>query len=367
MIKKTLIFISILFFLFAPFLKNVGAQEKTEVIFFTSPTCPHCANQKNFLNNIENDNIIITEYDFSQNIEKANQLYEEYNVPKNQQGLIPLTFIGQSFFVGFSDSTGKDIISAIEGLEKNEKSQSIKIPFFGEIDVYSISLPVLAITLGIVDGFNVCSLGALVVILGLVMILRSRKRIFLVGSIFIITTGLVYGLLIFMWHQLFSFISPYIKSMEILIGTLSIIAGAYLLREFIKSLKQGATCNSGGIIAKLNPKVEKIFSTKKNIAVLLGVVAIFAMMVTIIEFPCSAFIPMLFTGILVEAGLSNSSSLLYISLFLLFYMLDEIIIFAIAVLTMRIKIVSPKFINAFNLIAALIFLFLGLFYISKLI
>lgn len=197
------------------------------------------------------------------------------------------------------------------------------------------------------------------------MVLGSRKRILFLGSAFLLVTGITYGLLIFMWHQFFSIIAPYIKSMELLIGILSIIGGVYLIKEYIKSRKQGATCNSGGIIAKLSPKVEKIFANKKSIAILIGVVILFAAAVTIIEFPCSAFLPVLFASILVEANLSMSSTISYVSLFILFYMLDEVIIFLIAFFTMRIKIVSPKFINIFNLIAALIFLFLGSFYLYR--
>jgi hypothetical protein len=47
------------------------------------------------------------------------------------------------------------------------------------------------------------------------------------------------------------------------------------------------------------------------------------------------------------------------------YLLDEIIIFAIAVVTLRIKTVSPKFIIFFNLLAAFIFIGLGIYYITK--
>lgn len=343
-------------------------NENIEIIFFGSPTCPHCIEQKKFLKNLKEEypEIIINEYDLATNINLATTQYEEYNIPKNQQGLIPITFIADSdiFFVGFNDQIAKDIEALILGFDI-EKSSVIKIPFFGEFNVYDFSLPALAITLGIVDGFNVCSLGALVVILGLVMIFKSRKRIILLGGTFILITGFAYGLLMLLWYKLFSFIAPYITSMEIFIAIISLIAGAYLFKEFVKAYKQGPTCSSDGILSKLTPKVEKMFASKKNIAVLIGVVSLFAIIVTIIEFPCSAALPMIFTSVLVEAGIGTAAALGYIGLFLLFYMLDEIIIFLIAVFTMRLKIVSPKFIIFFNLLASCIFLFLGFYYLSR--
>ncbi|HOZ53293.1 MAG TPA: glutaredoxin domain-containing protein [bacterium] len=362
----------IIILLFLSFSKISQAQElkiddSTKILFFGSPTCPHCLAEKQFLKELKEEypNLIIEEYEFSKNIDLINELYQEYQVPKNQQGLVPATFIEGDFFVGFNEAIGKSISSKISGIESEKNEKIIKIPFIGEFDIYQFSLPALAIVLGIVDGFNVCSLGALVIILGLVMVLGSRKRILFLGGAFLLVTGITYGLLIFMWHQFFSIISPYIKSMELLIGILSIIGGVYLIREYIKSRKQGATCNSGGIIAKLSPKVEKIFANKKNIAILAGVVILFAAAVTIIEFPCSAFLPVLFASILVEANLSMPSTISFMALFILFYLLDEIIIFLIAFFTMRIKIVSPRFINIFNLLAALIFLFLGSFYLYR--
>lgn len=374
-IQKVFLF---LFFISLFLLPNIGfAQEndisnkknvdEIEILFFGSPTCPHCLAEKNFLKKIKEkySNVTIKEYEFSKNLELVEILYEKHDIAKGQRGLVPATFINGNFFLGFNEGIGQEMEKQIQGFEIKESSPKIKIPFVGEIDIFSYSIPMLAVVLGIIDGFNVCSLGALVIILGLVMVLRSRKRILILGGAFVLITALTYGLLIFLWHQFFAFISPYIKSMEILIALLSLIGGAYLLKEFIKSLKEGPTCSSGGIIAKLSPKIEKIFSNKKSLIILFGVVSLFALAITIIEFPCSAFLPMLFASLLVENQFSLGTSISYMGLFLLFYMLDEIIIFTIAFFTLKIKIVSPKFINAFNLVAALIFLFLGFYYLSR--
>lgn len=345
---------------------NTKESKMVEILFFGSPSCPHCSAEKQFLDELKKEypKITVKEYELSENINLINGLYKDYKVPKNQQGLIPATFIDDMFFLGFSDSIGSDIKGHIQGLEI-EESSNIKIPFFGEVDIYDLSLPVLSVVLGIVDGFNVCSLGALVIILGLVLVLKSRKRILLLGGTFLVITGLTYGLLMFAWHQFFFFISPYVKSMELLIGLLSLVGGVYLLREFIKSRKQGAICSSGNVVSKLSPKVEKIFSSKKSLVVLFGVVFLFSVIITIVEFPCSALLPVLFASILFESNLSMSSTLTYMAIFLFFYMLDEVIIFLIAFFTMKIKVISPKFVNAFSLIAALIFLFLGSYYIYR--
>ncbi len=365
----TKIVILFFFFLLIPF--NLLANDnidRTEVIILSSPTCPYCTQAKSFLNEFKQDNSLdffISEYYIANNLEIAQDLYDKYNLPNNFKGVVPLIFIDDNYYVGFSDQV-KNEISAYLLDQEFEDSDYKDIPILGKLDLSKYSFSVLAIILGVVDGFNVCSLGALVVILSLVLVLRSRKRIILLGGTFLLVTTLVYGLLIFLWHQFFSLISPYIRSMELLIGLLALAGGAYLLWEFYKACKMGPACSSNNIITRLRPKIEEIFKKKTNWFLLFGAVALFAVVITIIEFPCSAVLPVIFTSILVEAGVSQSAVIFYIALYMLFYLLDELIIFIIAATTLKIKIVSPRFIIFFNLLAALIFIFLGVYYLTGL-
>lgn len=363
--KLSAIFACLFLFFFFFSVNMVGAETKIDPIYiFTSPTCPHCASAKDFLKKIEKENNLdlqIHDFTMSQNTEKAKEYYERYSVPFNKQGLVPAIFIGDKYFIGFNDKIGEEISALMLG--EAEENKSSKEPFLSENNLSKFSLPMLAIVLGLADGFNVCSLGALLVILGLVMVLRSRKKIFLMGGVFILTTGFIYGLMIFLWHQFFSRITPYVRSMEMALGLLSLVGGLYLLREFYKAYKNGPICSSNNLISRLSPKIEKIFKNRTNWAILLGAVIIFSALVTIIEFPCSAFLPVIFSGILANSHVSLGLAVLYMCLYLLFYMLDEILIFLIAVFTLKIKITSPKFIIFFNLLAALIFIFTGAYYL----
>ncbi|MDD4625275.1 MAG: glutaredoxin domain-containing protein [Candidatus Pacebacteria bacterium] len=383
---------------------------------FTSTTCPHCAQAKSFLDDFEKENnfgLKINDYEFGENINKINEFYDAYSVPESRRGLVPAIFVGDRYWVGFNDSVAGEISSYLVEWKQNSEQNAtstenttttenattsenpiasenastsgnsaagnntgtgsagnthnsetmINLPFFGEVNLLDFSLPALAIVLGAMDGFNVCSLGALVMILGLVIVLRSRKKIFLFGGIFLLITGTVYGFLILAWHQFFVFISPYIRRMEALIGLLALAGGAYLLREFYKAWKSGPVCSSNNLMSRLSPKIEKLFVEKSGWITLSAAIALFAVIVTIVEFPCSAFLPVLFAGILAESGLSTSLSLAYMALYIIFYLIDEVIIFTIAALTLKIRIVSPRIIVFLNLAAALVFIFLGVYYL----
>jgi len=377
--KKLIIGISVVFLLLASF----ASAKEVEVNFFYSPSCGYCAQEKVFLNEIEQNYSEVKINRFSvaskENVDKLLNLYERHDFPKENYGLVPVTFIDGQYFLGFSDQIGQRIEKCIidisqgrdpECKENNPAETSdadiVKIPILGEISAKDYSLPALSVILGVLDGFNVCSLGALVLILGLVLALKSRKRILAFGSIFILTTAIIYGFLIVIWYQIFSFLSPYLRIMEIIIGALGIGGGIYFLKEFLRMKKKGVTCEidtGKEIMSKFSSRFQEGLKNSRNILVLIGLVFTFAAIITIVEFPCSAAVPVFFAGVLAKAELSTFYYLLYISLFVLFYMIDEILVFLIAFFTMKLWLASNKVVIWITLIEAIILFFLGLYYI----
>ncbi len=375
--KKIIFFVSV--FVFSFFAFNISAQE-IKIDFFFSPTCPHCAEEEKFLDELEEkySNIIINRYSVNEkaNVDLLKEYYKESDVPVNYYGMVPATFTNENYFIGFNDKIGEDIERCIEKCKKDESSKgdfsivdlegNINVPIIGNINVKNFSLPILAVILGALDGFNVCSLGALVLILGLVLAIKSRKKTLLFGGIFILTTAIVYGLLIVIWYQIFSIFTPYMRLLQILIGLLGIGGGIYFFKQFLKFRKYGPTCevaDGSGIIAKFTSKFQASLKNSTNTLLLLGGVLLFAGILAIIEFPCSAVIPVAFAGILAQSGLSTFQYLLYIGIFLLFYMLDEIIVFLVAFFTMKLWLASSKITTWITLLEAIILFILGIYYI----
>ena len=388
--RKGILFISI-FVLLASF-NFVFAQDKVKIIFFYGETCPHCAAEKSFLDELtkEYPEIKINSFAVSKNVELLMQLYQDYDVPQEIYGLVPITFIENKYFLGFSQEIGQRIkdcvLEIIEDSTNGEPCDSeepteeppedvstpfdwkkpISLPFIGEIDPAKYSLPALAVILGFFDGFNVCSLGALVLILGLVLSLRSRMKILFFGGIFILTTAIIYGFLIVLWYKLFEFLSSYSRAMQILIGLLGLGGGIYFLWQFIKFRKQGPVCETataGGIVSRFSSKIQEAFKKPGNFLGVVGALLLFAGIITIVEFPCSAFVPVSFAGILAEADLPTFLYGSYVALFVLFYMLDEILVFLIATWKMTIWLASPKFVTWITLIESIFLFLLGAYYL----
>ena len=293
--------------------------EEADVHFFYMPGCPHCAEEEIFLSGLEEQypelKIARLNVFNKEAVKLLEQLYEKYDVPVFLQDRTPTTFTRERYFVGFNSQVGEALKGCIEdclSVQSGEKAdldstEAIALPLIGKIEVEKYSLPALAVVLGLFDGFNVCSLGALVLILSLVLVLRNRKKVFLFGFLFVFTTAVIYGLLIVIWHQVFNFLVSFINFFEILIGLLGVGGGVYFLREFIRFRKKGAACEieSGkGIMSKFSAKMQKAFESGAGLLAIGLSILSFAFIITIVEFPCSAAVPLFFAGVLSEAEAS---------------------------------------------------------------
>lgn len=397
-IMKRLLFIALALLTFGGFgVQVASAEESARLDFFYSDTCPHCHAERKFLDEMEEKypNLEIQEYEVRASETKSirEEYLQRYHVPKSQWGLVPQTFIGEKYFVGFSEgATSKNIESAIReeldmgggnasGPRKDEdpeKSQGdlganvhaaqeyiVNLPFLGTINMQDYSFIPLSIILGVLDGFNVCSLGALAIVLGLALVFKSRKKACIFGLTFLIITAVVYGGLISIWYRLFSILTPYIRTFEFILGIIGVAGGLYFLHEFWKFQKYGVACGSSGskVITNLSKKLSSVVSQRGAFVVAVGLVAVFAAVVAIVEFPCSAAIPVMYAGLLAKANLSVAGYLGYMAIFLVMYLLDELILFCVAVWTMKIRIGTPKLTAWIVLLEAIILLMLGGWYL----
>ena len=69
--------------------------------------------------------------------------------------------------------------------------QAVSIPFLGTVAIADLSLPVLTIVLGALDGFNPCAMWVLVFLIGLLVGMQDRVRMWTLGTAFIAGSALV--------------------------------------------------------------------------------------------------------------------------------------------------------------------------------
>ena len=232
MVKKRILAIFVLFFTLSGFsfvpapeqssvrdypvlnsvlVRGVFAQaEKIQINFFYSSICPHCKEEKEFLKTLKEKypEVEIKEYEVTSSPENQKILqdfYERYKVSEKDKGWVPVTFTPTKYFIGFNQQTATEIESCIKECMGGDAppSKKIKIPILGEIDLLTLSLPVLTLILGALDGLNPCAMWVLLFLIALLMNTRSRKRMCLIGGTFILVSGIVYYLILGAWLKLF--------------------------------------------------------------------------------------------------------------------------------------------------------------------
>jgi thiol-disulfide isomerase/thioredoxin len=390
---KRLFFILILFSLFLlPNIIYAQTENDVDLHLFFSPTCGHCAQEKIFLSELGDDyaKVNIFRYDIGDpdTSDKLLGFYNQFNISQSSLGLVPVTFITNNnqpaqYYIGFNDNIGEAIKNKLDlylagFIEKidepigQEAGRGFKVPFIGEITPESFSPLILSIIVGILDGFNACAMVALGMLLTILISTGVRKKVFIIGITFILVSGAIYFLFISAWLNLFMFLGYY-KWITMVVAVLAILFSLTLLKEYIS----GVVCKICDVPLNGNEswftKIQRrLFSKLANlltknastIAIVISV-AVIAVGINMVELFCSIGFPMAYTKILTSYGLSTWQYYGNLLVYILFYMIDDLLIFAIAISTLKVTRVSDKYLKATKLISAVVLLFLGLVLLFK--
>jgi len=367
--RKFILSIFCLIFLFSAF-SNVSAQN-IEIDFFYSSICPHCIKEKAFLEDLEirYSELKVNYYEVmssSENQELLMVAYGEYSVPSMSWGSVPVTFTPTEYFIGFSDQISKEIENCLVecmGGETTDQQGTIDVPFFGSIDISKMSLPVLTIVIAALDGFNPCAMWVLVFLLTLLINSKSRKRMFLIGGTFVFVSGVVYFLILSAWLNLFLAIS-YVNITRVAIGLLAVGVGVWQIKNFIQYKPGVCKVTDGkGVQERLK---EKLKSGAEKIALspftflMLGGTILLALGVNLVEFFCSAGLPAIYTKVLSLSEVGGLGHYMYLLLYTFVFMLDDIIILTVAIITLSKFGFTEKYNYWSTLIGGILILLLGI-------
>ena len=223
---------------------------------------------------------------------------------------------------------------ALPGGPEVWRPETVSLPVFGAIRLADFSLPVLAMLLGLADGFNPCVMWTLAYLLSLLVSLQDRRKIWLLVGSFVLASGVLYFLFMTAWLNVFLLLG-YLRPLTLAIGAGAVVIGVVDLRAFM--LTRGApVCPVGSTDFKKRTmgRMERLVAAPLSLVSILGVVAL-AFTVNAIEFACSAGLPAIFTHTLSLRQLSPPQYYGYILLYDFFFMLDDLLIFSLAAFTLR--------------------------------
>lgn len=204
---------------------------------------------------------------------------------------------------------------------------------FGETDLQQLSLPLLSILLGFLDGFNPCAMWVLISLLTLLIALNDMRRMVIIGLTFLFVSGAMYYLFIAAWLNVFILLG-YNFLVQKGIGLIAVAAGGFYLYQAFGTYPNVCKVTDHERRGRITARMEKIVHHSTWILVL-GATAVLAVSVNMIELVCTAGLPAIYTQILANNPLSTLTKHFYLALYILFYMIDDMIIFLAAIYTMR--------------------------------
>jgi len=388
--KKTIPFLLLGILAFSLFLPLSMAQEtgepgKINVYFFWAEGCPHCTNEKPFLSMLEQkyENLEVHSYEITRSAENAELLKkvgEEMNA--DVRG-VPFTVIGEQYFVGWysEETTGKSIEEAVKCVMENHcldivgslstpvtpnpPSESnntipdkISLPLLGEIETKNVSLPVLTVMIAALDGFNPCAMWVLIFLISLLFEMKDKKKMWIFGGVFIAASAFVYFIFMAAWLNLFLFLGLIIW-VRIAIGAVALWAGYYNLREYFTNPAGACKVTGTKKRQRIFESLKKIIHERHVVLALLGLVAL-AFAVNMVELICSAGLPAVYTQVLSLTPMPAWQYYAYLALYIFIFMLDDLFVFIVAMLTLQVTGVTARYSRVSHLIGGIVMLIIGL-------
>ena len=378
-----------------------SAQEAKPVVIymFWGDGCPHCAKAKPFLETLaaNNPNVELRFYEIY-NIVQNRELFERMGAAYDYEPRgVPAIYIADQHWEGWSDAVGAQIEELItkcsveacpnlgDGVIKPDEgvltkiklpkpeaqpaapldvnSDVITLPFIGKVDLSKQSLVVSTALIGFVDGFNPCSVWVLTMLLALTLHTGSRKKVLIIGGIFLTVTAAAYALFIAGIFTILSFVS-FMGWIQVLVAVIALFFAIINIKDYFW-YKEGVSFT---IADEKKPGIAKgirrVMDSKSFWGMAAATVAL-AAGVSLVEFTCTAGFPVMWSNIVAAQDVSPLNFALLLLLYMVIYQLDEIGIFLVAVFTLKASRLEEKQGRILKLIGGVLMLTLAAVMIIK--
>ena len=394
-----ILFLVICLFSFCNVVNAVSKKNLVNIYLFHSYTCKHCKEEIKLLDELEKeyDNIKVYKYEVNEN-GNGELLKNISEIMGSKVTGTTYTIIGNKVFsgydyenskgrfkgaieyyskYGYEDKVGeyissiplpsyevKDTDPDVDEYINDYISYKVKLPLIGEVKLKNLTLPLITVVIGLADGFNPCAMWVLLFLISMLIGMKDKKRMWILGSTFLLTSALIYLIFMMSWLNLANLLISVVW-VRVIIAIVSLVGGIINLRGYIKHRKvSGCDVVDDKKRNKIITRIKK-FTTEKNFWLAILGVIVLAISVNVVELACSAGLPVMFIEILSLNNLTAIEEIIYIVLYMLFFLLDDFVVFVIAMTTLSLTGVSSKYGNLSKLIGGILMLLIGLLLMFK--
>ena len=349
-----------------PLARAADSAPAADLQVFVRPGCPYCESAKRFLAELQRSRPTVRIQ--IRDIAADRQALADLQNLADRFGLspigVPAFYLRGKLLVGFdsAETTGRELAAlldqpAAQGLATGP-AQAIQLPLLGTVELRRLGLPLFTIVLGLLDGFNPCAMWLLLFLLSMLINLRDRKKMFLIGGVFVAVSGLVYFAFMAAWLNIF-FLIGMSGLTQLLLGAIDLLVGSLNVKDYFAF---GAGL-SVGIPERAKPRIYRQVRQiirAENLTGALAAVILLALLVNTVELLCTAGIPAIYTRVLTEQALPGWAYYGYLALYNLAYMADDSLMLAIAVVTLSGQKLQERGGRWLKLLSGMVMLALGL-------
>jgi hypothetical protein len=234
----------------------------------------------------------------------------------------------------------------------------ISIPLLGNLDAREVSLPLVTVTLGLLDSINPCAFFVLLFLLSLMIHAHSRIRMLTVGVVFVSFSGLIYFLFMAAWLNLF-LATGGLRIVTLLAGLVAVLIGGFNIKDYFLFHKGPSLSIPEKVKPGLYHRVRDLVKSA-NYFSLLGGTALLAIAANSYELLCTAGFPMVFTRILTLQQLPTWQYYTFLGLYNVIYVIPLLIIVLIFAVTLGAHQLSEKQGRCLKLISGVMMLDMGM-------
>jgi len=369
----------------------VRAADPGRVELFVREGCPHCAQAEAFMEQLgrERPELTIVVRDVTQEPAALTRLQELAQATGAGVARVPATYVNGQLILGYSAeaSTDRLIRSALAGgrvagaaptdassCEAEESlscgpggappaAEAFSIPLFGKtLTLDDIGLPAFSIVLGLLDGFNPCSMWVLLLMISLLAPLNDRRRMLAIAGTFVVVQGIAYFAMMTAWLNLFLLIGMS-RASQIAIALIAIVAGLINLKDFFAFGRGISLSIPAAAKPRIYHRMAGILRAPTYMAAIAGTIVL-ALLVQVVEFMCTSGFPALFTRILTLRELDTATYYGYMLLYNAAYMLDDMIVLGTGVVLLSRHRLQEKEGRVLKLIAGVVMVGLGVYLLA---
>ncbi len=342
--------------------------------FFWSKTCPHCRKAKPFINKLAQSYewLELNSYEISGSRKNADLYRTLAKEVGENKFAVPAFIFCKQIVIGYlnEQTTGAGLrdklLSCRTSLEedKNEVSdksgekEKFSLPFLGEFDPQGMSLPVFTIIIAGLDAFNPCAFFVLLLMLSLLVNAKNRKRMMLIGGIFVFFSGFIYFIFMAAWLNLFLYMGE-IRTITIIAAVVAIGISSINIKDYFLFKKGVSLSIPDSAKPGLYERIRKLMNASSLPTMILGTIML-AIVANSYELLCTAGFPMVFTRLLTLHDLTSWSYYSYLLFYNIIYVVPLLVVVLVFTKTLGSRKLTEKEGRILKLVSGLMMLELGL-------